>query len=189
MNRYLKSIFALPWHARVVAVALLALLLIVLLLAFSGMISRYSDASQRLSSAEPRIARLLGYAGSVEALRESSEHISQRLAAATYPADADPASVSANAQQQVRRLIEAAGLRVSGSQVLGPAPGEGFQEVRIDLTANGSMADLDALLLALPEARPIILVRSIEVSPTPNRRNLAEQSLALSLRVSVLSLQ
>lgn len=189
MNRLLYTVTALPTHARLVAGVLLAVLLVLLMLATGKMLSWHAEGSQRLEHAEPRIGRLLGFADSVEALRESSEHIGQRLQALAYPATTDLASTGANAQQQVRRLAEAAGLEVTGSQVLGPTAHEGFQEIRIDVTASGTMEDLEQVLLGLREARPLILVRSVEVTPALNRRQPTAQNVALSLRVSVLKLQ
>ena len=189
MNRILHTVTALPAHARFVAGVLLAFLVVLLLLAAGRMLSWYADGSQRLQYAEPRIARLLGFADSVETLRESSEHIGQRLEALAFPATMDLASTGANAQQQVRRLAEAAGLAVTGSQVLGPTAHEGFQEIRIDVTASGTMEDVEQVLLGLREARPLILVRSVEVTPALNRRQPTAQNVAVSLRVSVLKLQ
>ena len=45
------------------------------------------------------------------------------------------------------------------------------------------------MLLGLREARPLILVRSVEVTPALNRRQPTAQNIAVSLRVSVLKLQ
>ncbi|MEQ9465303.1 MAG: type II secretion system protein GspM [Haliea sp.] len=189
MNSILRTVTAMPAHARVVAAVLVAALFVLLLLVAGTMVSWYAEGSQRLQHAEPRIARLLGFADSVEALRASSEQIGQRLEALAYPATADLASTGANAQQQVRRLAEAAGLGVTGSQVLGPTGHDGFQEIRIDVTASGTMDGVEQVLLGLREARPLILVRSIEVTPVLNRRQQTVQNVALSLRVSVLKLQ
>jgi len=189
MNKLLHTVAALPAQARLVAGGLLAVLLVLLLLVTGRMLSWYAEGSQRLQHAEPRIARLLGFADSVDTLRESGTHIGQRLEALTYPATTDMASTGANAQQQVRRIAEAAGLGVTGSQVLGPTAHEGFQEIRIDLTASGTMESLEQVLLGLREARPLILVRSIEMNPVLDRRQQTAQNLSLSLRVSVLKLQ
>ncbi len=189
MNRILHTVSALPVHARLVAGVLLAAIVLVLLLVAGRMLSWYGEGSQRLQHAEPRIGRLLGFADSVETLRTSSEHANQRLEALAYPASDDLASTGANAQQQVRRLAEMAGLGVTGSQVLGPTAHDGFQEIRIDLTASGTMESVEQVLLGLREARPLVLVRSVEMTPVLNRRQQTAQNLSLSLRVSVLKLQ
>lgn len=181
----------LPVHARLVSTALFAAIAALLLIVALRGLGWYLDGSERLADSEPRYARLQGYIHSVDALRDSSAAIDQALDGLTYSADRDVAATGAAAQQQLRRLLESAGMAVSGSQVLSPEEHEGFQEIRMDLEASGSMAALEQALIALREARPLVFVQSLQVTPVRTRSRNApdEQNIALSLNVSVVKLQ
>ncbi|MCK9564302.1 MAG: type II secretion system protein M, partial [Bacteroidales bacterium] len=81
-----------------------------------------------------------------------------------------------------------AGLSVSGSQVLPAVPMQGLEEIRVTLTASGSSEAFDQALLALQEARPLLLVRKLELSPARARRGDDSQTLTVKLDISAVKL-
>ncbi|MFA5496326.1 MAG: type II secretion system protein GspM [Porticoccaceae bacterium] len=178
----------LPRHAQVVAAGCAGAIALVVLVILSSLWSWHSDNSQRLEDIEPRIARLLGYIHSFDQLDVAAAHTHAQLASLTYPAGSDSAATGANVQQQLRHQLEAAGLSVTGSQVLAAQARQGFEEIRVNLTASGSMEALDQALLALQQMRPLVLVNSLELSPARARRNDPEQNVMLQLGVSVVRL-
>lgn len=181
----------LPGHARVVSgVLVLALVLLILVVASRGL-GWYIEGSERLAYAEPRYARLQGFILNVDALRASSEQINETLSGLAYPASAGLAGAEADAQQQLRGLLRTAGMEVSGSQVMSPKEHEGLVEIRLQLDAAGSMEALEQALVALRDARPLVFVGSLEVTPLRSRRRDAPeiQNVSLSLRASVVKLQ
>lgn len=187
----LENFRAWPGHIRLVAGTLLGTILLLLLLVTLRGVSWYLQGSERLAYTEPRYARLQGFIHSVDTLRVSSAEVAASLRDLSYPAEDDLAATGASAQQHLRRLLEGAGMDVSGSQVLAPEEHEGYLEIRLDLEANGSMEALEQALLALREARPLVFVRSLDLTPQHNRRRNAPeiQNVALSLKASVVKLQ
>lgn len=178
----------LPRHAQLVAAGCAGVTALVLLLILSSLWGWHSDNKHRLEDIEPRIARLLGYIHSHDQLDDASARAHDQLATLTYPASSDSAATGANIQQQLRHQLEAAGLGVTGSQVLAAQARQGFEEIRVNLTASGSMEALDQALLALQQMRPLVLVNSLELSPARARRNDPEQNVMLQLGVSVVRL-
>lgn len=176
-----------PRHAQVVAGITLAAVLVVVLYILSSLWSWYADGTRRLEDMEPRIARLHGLVYSEEALRDSGSEVAGSLTALAYPV-AEAAATGARVQQELRRHLEGAGLSVSGSQVLPAVPMQGLEEIRVTLTASGSSEAFDQALLALQEARPLLLVRKLELSPARARRGDDSQTLTVKLDISAVKL-
>lgn len=184
MMDYLRSW---PRHAQVVAGITLAVILLVMLQILSSLWVWYADGTRRVEDMEPRIARLHGLAHSEDTLRASGAEVASSLAELTYPAG-EAATTGARVQQELRRHLEGAGLSVSGSQVLSAVALEGLEEIRVTLTATGSSEAFDQALLALQEARPLLLVRKLELSPARARRGDTSQTLTTKLDISAVKL-
>lgn len=186
MKQYLLD---LPIHARAVAIALLTLIACVVIYIMLALGSWFLENQQRIYDLVPRIARLQGYTLSEDQLRESAREVESQLETMTYPAGEDAATTGAAVQQQLRRYLELAGLSVSGSQLLDPRSHEGFEEIRLEVTASGPMSALDAALRDLHLARPALLVGSLTLSPMRNRRGDESQNILVSLSVSAVRLR
>lgn len=186
MKQYLLG---LPAHARVVAAALLALTACVVIYILLALGSWFLENQQRIYDLVPRIARLQGYTLSEETLRESAREVQAQLETMTYPAGEDTDTSGAAVQQQLRRYLETAGLSVSSSQLLDPRSHEGFEEIRLEVSASGPMSALDAALRDLRLARPALLVGSLRLSPMRNRRGDESQTILVSLSVSAVRLK
>lgn len=176
-----------PRHAQVIAGVVLAVVSIVLLYVLQSLWSWYAEGTRRLEDMEPRIARLHGLVYSEETLRSRGSEAAAGLAALAYPGG-EAAATGARVQQELRRHLEGAGLSVSGSQVLPAVPMQGLEEIRVTLTASGSSEAFDQALLALQEARPLLLVRKLELSPARARRGDDSQTLTVKLDISAVKL-
>lgn len=179
----------LPAHARAVALALLAVLALILLYVLVALAGWFIDSNRQLQQLEPRIARLQGYTLSEDTLRASAQAVQDNLSDLAYPAADDTATTGAAVQQQLRRHLETAGFSVSGSQLLAAQAHEGgFEELRVDLSGVGSMEALDQVLLELQNARPLLLLRGLSMSPVRTRRGDGTQTLNVEFSVSAVRL-
>lgn len=176
---------ALPAHARTVALLLLSVLALLLVLMVANLGSWYWEQQQRVADMQPRIARLLGYRDSEAALREASAAAGAELQGLVF-VDVDSATAGAVVQQQVRRLMEGAGLEVLGSQVVGSTAREALEEIRVNVTASGQMEALDLFLVELASARPQLFVDSLEINPVNVRRGEQLQAVNVGLSLKVL---
>lgn len=147
--------------------ALGALLVLLLLGAIWGQQSAYKSRAADLG---PRIARMQGLVEHREMLREAAHLADQALLDLTYPAAEDTQTTATAMQQQVRGVMEAAGLDVTGSQILPASNEEHFTRIRLDLTARGGMDALEAALLGLDGEQPLMLVESLNIQPVRTRR-------------------
>lgn len=187
MKRYFM---ALPVHARSVAISLLVLSACVLAYIAIALGSWYLESSARIYDQVPRISRLQGYALNEELLRESAGQVQAQLSEIAYSADEDSNTIGVAIQQQVRRYMESAGFSVSASQSLAPRSHEGFEELRVELTATGPMEALDAVLLELRQARPLLFMHALDISPMRNRRrDDNSQNIIVSFTFSSVKLQ
>ena len=188
MTADLRSLLQLPAHARFVVATLLAGILVLLLAVAVLSLRWFAAGSEQLRAAEPRYSRLAGLDQSVDILRRGSEQAKGRLAELTYPASEALPATEASAQQQLRGLLEAAGMQVSGSQLLEPVEHDGFLELRLELKARGTLAAFESLLVALPVARPTVLVRAMDLTRANTRRREPSEDIVLSLSASVVKL-
>ncbi len=162
----------------------------VLLVVVATLWGWYAQNTERLTDLEPVIGRLRGFTANVDTLETNTRQARAQLTEYTYSGDRDTASTGARVQQQLRGYLEQAGLNVSGSQVLEAETLNGFEEIRVDVSAFGSVDALDQALLALQTARPLLLVESLELSPAGNRRgNDNRQRLIIRMSLSALRLQ
>lgn len=189
MMGYLRS---LPVKVRNTLLLCLGGVLLVFIVLTLQLVSWYWESSRRIAELEPRYARLAGLLQSEGVLREASAAAAQSLVGLVYPASADMSSVSAIIQQDVRRLLEGAGLAVSGSRVLEPVERDHVLLIPLELTAEGSMEGFERMLAAIHRNRPLMLIDSMELAPQRSRSRRADQresqSLGISMRISVVKL-
>lgn len=159
------------------------LLYLKLVAAVWGLQSGYSDT---VASIEPRIARMQGLLGVESELRQLYTNAEQMRSRLVYPSSADPATVAASLQSDVRRLMIESGLSVSDSQVLPVREADKFDYIGVKLTVAGDMASLDRALEALSKFKPLVIVESLQAWPVRKRASRGEaeeQNITASLRL------
>lgn len=156
----------------VVGASLGLLLLAVLscLLYFWMLRQAYVD---EIATVQPRTARLLGMVENEASLAEAGAAAERALTEVAHAAKGDPAATAAALQRDVRRLMTEAGLSISGSQVLDSRSGDGYDQLRLDITAEGNINALDEALLQLEQMRPLVFVEVLRVKPVRSRRRNA----------------
>lgn len=128
--------------------------------------------ADEIETIEPKTSRLLGIVESADRLEIASGLANSSLTMLAYAADQDSATSAATMQQNVREIMTAAGLSVSGSQILPQRSSEGFDRLGLDITAQGNIDALEEALSNLVSVRPLVFVGALKVSPDRARRPL-----------------
>lgn len=138
---------------------------------------------------EPRHARLAGIQARGEDIVTADRVAAEWLARHAYPASADISEIGTELQQRVRRLAEAAEVRVAGSQILPAREETGFSVITVAGTLEGETGALTALLLALQAEDPPIVVEKLAVqAPRARRGGEAGAEVNAQANMSVLRL-
>jgi len=187
MNTWLKKVTRARW----IVAASLGVIVCVWLWAALSFWVQYRSLHQQSRDLIPRIARLSGLAESESVLQAAGEQAHGQLQLLVY---GDAGDASAMMQQQVRQVMERAGLTVAGSQILTPRVESLFTRLQLDLTATGSIETLEIVLQELGDLRPLVMVDSLQVQPVRTRARRGdtsppEQALTLRIRLSSLRLQ
>ena len=147
-------------------------LLVVLVLVVSAMLHLWllrQGYVEEIEAIEPKMSRLLGIQESASQLSTAADTANSLVQELAYPADRDSASTAAALQQHIRELMTGAGLAVSGSQILPPRASPQFDRLRLDITAEGNIRELDEALASLEAMRPLVLVETLKVTPQRER--------------------
>ena len=100
-------------------------------------------------------------------------------------------------QQKVREVMAAAGLSVSGSQILPSRKVEGFERLNLNITVERNIGSLEEAIGSLRALRPLVLVESANIKPQRAKRSRrgveaapqSEDQRKLSVRFQLLSLR
>jgi general secretion pathway protein M len=180
----------------VVGLSLFCLLTLVLYAIGNFWLIRQEYAGE-IDNITPRTARLLGFIQSEEQLAAAARRIDQVLEEVAYFEGKDSAMTAASMQQKVREVMAAAGLSVSGSQILPSRKIEGFEQLNLNITVEGNIGSLDEAIGNLRVLRPLVLIQSVNIKPLRIRRPRRgveqapelEDQRKLSVRFHLLSLR
>ena len=123
----------------------------------------------RRAEVEPRIARLLGVQQQQEQLKQANAKAMAQLTGLAYPAKDDATLTGTRMQQDVRKVIEEAGMSVAGSRVRPAKIADGYDEISLELTVVGNMEALEKALLAIPELRPLVIIEETDIKSKRGR--------------------
>lgn len=168
-------------RARIVVGASLAMLLLVLLYCVGNLWALRQGYVEQIDAIAPRSARLLGMLESTEALAAADREAASILEEVAYPALRDAASTGAAIQKDVRELMIEAGMSISGSQVLPRQAEEGFDQITVEITAEGNTDALEQTLASLELMRPLVFVKSLNVKPARVSRRRSREPQALEV--------
>lgn len=178
---------------KIVVLGSLAVAVVVLGAVAYLLLGKLSWAQDRLDALEPRYARLLGLREVKPRLEASLAEVGLTLARFAYPPEVDNDRVGADVQERVRRLAEAAGLSVAGSQILPVRVHAAFVQIPLKVSVDGDLEGLRKLLAGLDRETPIVLVDELQVNAATRRARRGEPSqegrLSAQFNLSVLRLQ
>ncbi|MBN9429529.1 MAG: hypothetical protein J0H09_23795 [Burkholderiales bacterium] len=185
-------------RARMAVLLTLAIIGVGVALVLNELNFRYHWANDTLAELAPRYARLEGLKQVGSEVDTNLQTVTEYLARRTYPPDMPVDRAGTDFQQRMRTLAEAAGMNVSGSQILPPKVGSGFQTIPISATFDGTIESLRQLLVTLPGEVPAVQVDSLVIQPArrvvtrPSAATAgqaqAEQRLTVQLNLSVVQL-
>lgn len=127
------------------------------------------DFVNEIDAIQPRTSRLLGMVESFEKLQAVDGEADDILRGLAYSAERDSATTAAAMQQNIREVMVAAGMSVTGSQILPLRAGEGLDRLSLDITAAGNIDALDEALANLEEMRPLVFVDALKLKPVRSR--------------------
>lgn len=159
---------------------------LLLVLVWSHFVSRYFEYSAEIIRLQPIMSRLVGMRDSEQFFKEADQQVRASLAELSLSVQGDADAAAAELQRKVRSLAAEHEMSVSGSQILPPQEGEGYQQIGINMTIKGPMYSVPAMLGDLNVMQPRVVVSSAQLSPSRSRRGAAQN---VSLRISVLVLR
>lgn len=143
-------------------------------------------AEARLAEIAPRHARLLGMIESEPSFRAEQARLQERLSRFLIPAEVSAAQAGNDVQQRIRDLVTRAGLQVVSSQVM-PAKTDGeFERLPLVFRVEGDLLALQALLIELGAAVPVVFVDGWSVQAVGAVRADTKQRLSAEINLSVL---
>lgn len=113
-------------------------------------LSQRLERYERLSDARPALERKL-------------EAVKARGSRKFYLKATAPSLAAAEVQEQVRRLIEAGGARVTSVQVAQPKDDGAFRQLTVSAQLSANASALRRVLLAVDSAEPFLLVDTLSV--------------------------
>ena len=120
-------------------------------------------ARARLAELEPRHARLQGIIARQLELQAAAQNAAQTVNRYFYPASVDAARAGNEAQQQIRAAFESGNMSIVSAQVLDPKDSDGFQRIRLVFLVEGTLSELQEVLLKLKVQSPAVLVESLSM--------------------------
>lgn len=176
-------------RARVSAVITLGILVLLAVPVVDQFVFRHSWADSTLQEIESRHARLLGLRESAPRLKSTLAEMGGVLERYAYPEGTGVDRIGADLQQRFRRVAEANGLVVAGSQILPPKAAKGMELVSMSATLDAGIGGLRDFLLALGLEKPSIQVDSLNITANRQRGSGAEEkNLRVQINVSAIHL-
>jgi len=181
--------FRLPRSRAGLTVGLSVVVVLVPFLFIVGILAQqWFSARDALTVGEPRLARLLGLREAGGDVRRAREAAESALAGAVYPADAAADRIGTELQQRLRALGDAAGVSISGSQVIDGREEDGFQQIVVAMSFEATHEQLQHFLQSLSVQSPAVFVESLVVMPTHSRAG-PEKRLMVQARLCALRQQ
>lgn len=155
-------------------IAALALLLLVLLLAYLAlvrpMLARYHDNQARIGMLEQRLDGYRRQAAQAPVIKAQLERAIHRLDQAGYFLKSTTTSLaSAELQELVRARIKTAGAHLLSSQAHEAALFGGRRRAEVDARMQGDVNSLRRVLFALASSRPMVFVDELVVTAIRGR--------------------
>lgn len=173
----------------VVASAMLVLAAL-LLWGIAWLLLDYTHYQREIRSLEPRLARLAGLWEVEARLQASGLRAAAEVDGLVYNVTEETGSLGAQMQKSVRELFTSAGMSVTGTQILTPREEEHFTRIGVGINASGDIEALEAVLVQILEARPLVFVDRLDIRPERRRRSRAAQKAQdLQVRVQLISMK
>lgn len=149
----------------------------------------WQDGLQRQEAVYARLAGMQSQQADIaQALQKASQYADLFL----YPAQGEVEATANAALQQLRRVLDQAGVQVSSSQIkIEPAEDaaqQPYQRVQLLLQLDGKWSNIQLALAALRDIRPVLWVDRVQLSLKTRLQNAntqVEQELSAGLTLSL----
>lgn len=147
---------------------------------------KHQWAQTSLDELGPRHARLQGLRAALPALNIAVQQAENSLKINAYPAALDATQAGNDAQQRIRTLFEATQHTIISLQILEAKETDHFQRINLGLQTEGTMVNLQEVLLKLKEQSPAILIETMSVQSTGPVRPASTPRLTGNFTLTVL---
>ncbi|MDO3385241.1 type II secretion system protein GspM [Gilvimarinus sp. SDUM040013] len=178
----IKSLTRAQWLVYGTFAAILAAALVLFLYCFTNFLLYRAQVSDMM----PRVARLQGMLQSEGDIRQAESRVSDYLTEFMYT-DEDANAIAVRMQQNLRSMFSSSGLTVSGSGIRPAKELEGLTRVGLTINAEGELEQLEETLRKLSQARPLVIVESLDVQP--KRRRGKDTSQEIEVRIQLYSMK
>ena len=172
----------------VVAITML-LLSVLLLWVIVWLLFGYNQYHREIRSIEPRLARLAGLREVEDQLQASELRAASEVHGLVYSATEETGSLGAQMQKSARELFTSVGMTVTGTQILTPKEDEFFTRIGVGINASGDIRSLEAALVQIIEARPLVFVNRLDIQPERRRGRNSQSNQNLQVRVQLISMK
>lgn len=149
--------------------------------------SQWQKYDNTLKNIEPRVARLLGNLESRDETAAAWEEIAESVSRYAYRPQGDLSRAESEFQSRVRDILQASALEIVNTQQLPARSGNGYDEISLNLTANGSLSQLQEALTMLRAETPRIRIEHMRLQPLmrggPEVQRLSMQMTLAAVRL------
>jgi len=147
----------------------LALVMLVVML-IVPVVAKHRDYAQFLIDSRFRLERTRASLERMPQVREQVQALKERSGNSDlYLEDKSPSVAGAEIQQRLSALADTAGVNITSSRVREPETRDGLVLIGVDLELHGPTAEVAAFLRQVEQARPLLLVRELNLERDDRR--------------------
>lgn len=167
-----------PWIGRLVALALVPVLLFVLYgFVIAPVLAAYAETDTRTQQVREQLAQFEAVAGTSAAYEAQLVELDRRLAAQSFTLDGETDAIAAaKLQDRVGSVITATGGVLRANQVLAATDDGAFRKIGVRVQANLRIGQLARAIYQLEAGRPFVFLDGVEIKARVNRRRNNEAS-------------
>ena len=152
---------------------------------------KHQSWQNNLQRQEAMYARLTGIQAQQTDIALALEQAQQQASLYLFPAEGEPEATATAALQQLRQAIDGIGVKVTSSQIkldLQEDEAQPYQRLQLLLSLDGKWSDIQLVLAALRDIRPLLWVDKVQISLKTRLQSAnpeIEQTLGVELAISL----
>ena len=152
---------------------------------------KHQSWQNNLQRQEAMYARLTGIQAQQTDIALALEQAQQQVSLYLFSAEGEPEATATAALQQLRQAIDGIGVKVTSSQIkldLQEDEAQPYQRLQLLLSLDGKWSDIQLVLAALRDIRPLLWVDKVQISLKTRLQSAnpeIEQTLGVELAISL----
>ena len=152
---------------------------------------KHQSWQNNLQRQEAMYARLTGIQAQQTDIALALEQAQQQVSLYLFSAEGEPEATATAALQQLRQAIDGIGVKVTSSQIkldLQEDEAQPYQRLQLLLSLDGKWSDIQLVLAALRDIRPLLWVDKVQISLKTQLQSAnpeIEQTLGVELAISL----